>query len=55
MNHIELALSILNEEISKLNKDLKYGHNLPHQEEEIVGRLQQLNRAVSDINKRFLA
>lgn len=54
MNHIELALSVLREEISKLNYDLKYGHNLPEQQEEIMERLQKLNRAVNDIHKNLI-
>ena len=53
MNHIEFAIKVLNEEISKLNKELKYGHNLPHMEEEIVGELQKLNHAVNDIREKF--
>jgi hypothetical protein len=55
MNHIELALSVLREEITKLNSDLKYGHNLPEQEEAITEKLQKLHRAVNDISTKFNA
>ncbi len=50
MSHIELALSVLRKEISKLNYDLKYGHNLTEQEEVLMQQLQNLNRAVNDIS-----
>lgn len=53
MNHIELALNVLKEKISELNRELKYGHNLPNQEEEIMEKLQKLNRAVNDISNKF--
>lgn len=54
MKHIELAVSVLRAEISSLERQLKHGHNTPEQEEEIMGKLQKLNRAVNDINAHFI-
>lgn len=53
MNHIEVAISVLKDEIYKLNSNLKYGHHLPADEEEITERLQKLNRAVNDIQNKL--
>jgi hypothetical protein len=55
MNHIEVAISVLKDEIIKLERDLKYVHNTPEMEEETMERLQKINRAVSDIQKHFNA
>lgn len=53
MSHIELALNVLKDEISKLNIDMKYGHFLPKHETEIRDMLQKLNQAIDDISNKF--
>lgn len=55
MDHIKLAIGVLRWEIAKLNNDLKHARNLPHHEEEIMEKLQKLNRAVNDISTKFNA
>lgn len=53
MEHIEVAISVIKDEIEKMKYDLKYGHNTPDMEEEITEKLQKLHRAIWDIKKQF--
>lgn len=53
MEHIQLALSVLRNEIFNLKKLLDNGYLLPQQEEEIMLDIQRLNRAIMEIQKKF--
>lgn len=54
MEHIEYALSVLRSEIFNLKKELRFGHFTPSQEDDIVQEIQKLNRAIIDIQNKFI-
>lgn len=53
MKHIEMAIEVLQNEISKLTYDSKYGDLSPEMDEEVTEKSQQLHRAIADIKKQF--
>lgn len=54
MDYIKLAISVLKKEITTLEYDLKYSHLLPEEDDKWTLDIQKLNRAVNEIQEKFL-
>ncbi len=50
MNHIDLSIEVLRQEISKLNLELK--HAAPEEDEHIMSKLQKLHRGINEISTK---